>query len=107
MKRQEEARTIAESDGGCVWAKFSDGDWYQFTKEAASKWSAVRAISEQTGIAVCDMAAFGDDRVDMEIAAKTNRIDCCGEQLDSIKYDLYDYSLNVENSLFHRQKRTF
>lgn len=67
----------------------------------------VRAISEQTGIAVCDMAAFGDDRVDMEIAAKTNRIDCCGEQLDSIKYDLYDYSLNVENSLFHRQKRTF
>lgn len=62
MKRQEEARTIAESDGGCVWTKFSDGDWYQFTKEAASKGSAVRAISEQTGI-----AAFGDDRVDMEM----------------------------------------
>ena len=67
MKRQEEARTIAESDGGCVWTKFSDGDWYQFTKEAASKWSAVRATSEQTGIAVRDMAAFGDDRVDMEM----------------------------------------
>ena len=67
LKRPEEAETIAGSVTGCVWTKFSDGDWYQFTKEAASKWNAVRAISQQTGIAVSDMAAFGDDRVDMEM----------------------------------------
>lgn len=67
LKRPEEAETIAGSVTGCVWTKFSDGDWYQFTKEAASKWNAVRAISQQTGIAVSDMAAFGNDRVDMEM----------------------------------------
>lgn len=61
------ARAISESVEGCDCARFSDGNWYKFTKADATKGRAVREISRRLDIALEDMTAFGDDFVDIEM----------------------------------------
>lgn len=59
------ARAVAESVPGCDWARFSDGDWFKFSKDTATKEHAIAAISAATGITPAEMIAFGDDYVDI------------------------------------------
>lgn len=60
-------RTIAESVKGCDCARFSEGNWYKFTKAAATKENAVGIIAEKLNISLENIAAFGDDFVDIEM----------------------------------------
>lgn len=64
---EETARTIAESVKDCDCARFSDGNWYKYTKSDATKANAVREISKSLKIPLEDMIAFGDDFVDIEV----------------------------------------
>lgn len=59
------ARAVAESVPGCDWVRFSDGDWFKFSKDTATKEHAIAAISAATGITPAEMIAFGDDYVDL------------------------------------------
>lgn len=59
------ARKIAASIAGCDWARFSDGDWFKFSKDTATKERAIEAIAAATGISTAQMIAFGDDYVDL------------------------------------------
>lgn len=59
------ARAVAESVPGCDWVRFSDGDWFKFSKDTATKERAIAAISAATGITPAEMIAFGDDYVDL------------------------------------------
>ena len=43
----------------------SDGDWFKFSKDTATKEHAIAAISATTGITPAEMIAFGDDYVDI------------------------------------------
>lgn len=59
------ARAVAASVPGCDWVRFSDGDWFKFSKDTATKERAIAAISAATGITPAEMIAFGDDYVDL------------------------------------------
>ncbi|WP_310602656.1 HAD family hydrolase [Anaerosporobacter sp.] len=54
----------------CV--KFSDGDWYKFSKKTATKENAIVTLCSEINISVNDMIAFGDDYSDIEM------LKCCG-----------------------------
>ena len=60
-------KAIAESVNDCDCARFSDGDWYKYTKSAATKVNAVKITAEKLNISLEDIAAFGDDFVDIEM----------------------------------------
>ena len=44
--------------------RFSDGDWYKFTKSGITKEKAILAVCEACHVAVSETAAFGDDYAD-------------------------------------------
>lgn len=45
--------------------RFSDGDWYKFTKRGITKEKAIVAICEACHVSVSEIIAFGDDYVDI------------------------------------------
>ncbi len=61
------AEKIAESVKDCNYARFSDGEWYKYTKSSATKENALKEISRIFNIPLGNMAAFGDDFVDIEM----------------------------------------
>lgn len=61
------AKQIAACVPECDWARFSDGNWYKFTKTSATKSNAIKAIIASLGIPTENMIAFGDDFVDIDM----------------------------------------
>ena len=61
----ETAQTLSEQLPNCDCIRFSDGNWYKFTKQGATKENAVRKLCELRSISLCDIIAFGDDLVDI------------------------------------------
>lgn len=59
------AEIIARSAQDCEYIKFSDGNWYKFSRRAASKENALSAVSDTTGIPLSDIIYFGDDYSDI------------------------------------------
>lgn len=49
----------------CDCARFSDGEWYKFTKETATKEQAILTFCKASGISAEEITAFGDDYVDI------------------------------------------
>lgn len=49
----------------CDCARFSDGEWYKFTKKTATKEQAILTFCEASGISAEEITAFGDDYVDI------------------------------------------
>ena len=45
--------------------RFSDGDWYKFTKSGVTKEKAILAICKTCNVSQSDIIAFGDDCVDI------------------------------------------
>ncbi|MBD5408629.1 MAG: HAD family hydrolase [Treponema sp.] len=45
--------------------RFSDGDWYKFTKSGITKEKAILAVCEECDIDVSKIVAFGDDYADI------------------------------------------
>lgn len=45
--------------------RFSDGDWYKFTKSGITKEKAILAICKECHVSVTEIIAFGDDYVDI------------------------------------------
>lgn len=50
-------------DYDCI--KFSDGDWYKFTKRGATKENAIKRFCQLHDISLRNVVAFGDDLVDI------------------------------------------
>lgn len=63
MRGQAERLKELLPDCDCV--RFSDGEWYKFTRKTATKEQAIRRLCEASGIAVEEIVAFGDDHVDI------------------------------------------
>ena len=57
-------RTAALVDD-CDWLAFSDCDWFKFSRSANDKGRALAALEQAMGIAPEEIAAFGDDYVDI------------------------------------------
>lgn len=61
------AANVAAQARDCDFARFSDGNWYKFTRKSATKSNAIAVISKTFAIPAAEMAAFGDDYVDIEM----------------------------------------
>lgn len=79
------AEKIAESVPDCDFARFSDGNWYKFSKKQATKAAAVSAVSERLGIPTEQMTAFGDDYVDLEMLRICGCGVAMGNAVDEVK----------------------
>lgn len=66
LASEDMARSIAESFG-CKLQCYRGENWYGFLPKGAGKTAAIRALAEKCGIALHEIAAFGDDRNDMEM----------------------------------------
>lgn len=61
--------SLAQKLSGCFSEldsqRFSDGDWYKFTKSGITKEKAIMAVCEEYHIDVSEIIAFGDDYADI------------------------------------------
>lgn len=67
LNDEKVAKQISESVKDCSCFKFSDGDWFQFSRKSATKENAVTELSKVTGIETQDIIAFGDDYIDIKM----------------------------------------
>lgn len=61
------AEKTASSVNDCSYVKFSESDWYKFSKTSASKGEAVKRMALLTGMSTENIAVFGDDVTDIEM----------------------------------------
>ena len=69
----------------CDCVKFTDGEWYKFTKKTATKEDAIRRLCIGSGISTDDMIAFGDDLVDIGMLKLCGKGIAMGNALDEVK----------------------
>ena len=63
--KPELAKQLAEILSGCDCMKFSDSEWYKFTKKEATKEYAIKVFCEWSGVPLQNVTAFGDDLPDI------------------------------------------
>ena len=81
----EEAALLAEKLPHCDCVKFTDGDWYKFTKKTATKESAIINLCEKCGISEDSIIAFGDDLVDIGMLQLCGMGVAMGNALEEVK----------------------
>lgn len=69
----------------CDCIKFSDCDWYKFTKKEATKENAILALCRNSGISLENIMAFGDDLVDIGMLKLCGTGVAMGNSLDEVK----------------------
>lgn len=79
------AHEIAASVKDCDLARFSDGNWYKFTKTTATKARAIHEITAALGITLADIIAFGDDFVDTQMLEICGTGVAMGNSIDEVK----------------------
>ncbi len=62
---EERAQSLAAALPGCDCIRFTDGEWYKFTKAGVTKESAIGKLCGYTGMDISDITAFGDDLADI------------------------------------------
>lgn len=82
---EESAKRIAASVPDCDYAKFSDVDFYKFTKKGATKGKAAQIAAKALGIMPEEILAFGDDAVDLEMLRLCGCGVAMGNAIDEVK----------------------
>lgn len=82
---ESKAAQLADKLPNCDCVKFSDGDWYKFTKKTATKETAIINLCEKCGISVDSIIAFGDDLVDMGMLKLCGIGVAMGNALEEVK----------------------
>ena len=59
------AKKLEKRLTACDCVKFTDGDWYKFTRKTATKEAAILKLCEVCGMSTDEIIAFGDDLVDI------------------------------------------
>ncbi len=62
---EDTAVKLANKLTNCDCVKFTDGNWYKFTKKTATKEAAIQKLCEVCAISTDEIIAFGDDLVDI------------------------------------------
>ncbi|MBR1597659.1 MAG: Cof-type HAD-IIB family hydrolase [Lachnospiraceae bacterium] len=65
--------------------RFSDGNWYKFTKKDATKENAILKLCEYCGIKADEIMAFGDDYADMGMLSLCGKGVAMGNAIDEVK----------------------
>ncbi len=61
------AKDIASKFPSCNFINFSDENWYRFANVEATKFNAILKISQYLNIKLENIAAFGDDHIDIDM----------------------------------------
>lgn len=69
----------------CDYARFSDGNWYKFSKRNATKERAIEEIIYKLGISEKEIIAFGDDYVDIEMLSISGLGVAMGNAIKEVK----------------------
>lgn len=69
----------------CDCARFSDGEWYKFTKKTATKERAILTFCAVSGISAEEITAFGDDYVDIGMLKLCGLGIAMGNAIDEVK----------------------
>lgn len=69
----------------CDWARFSDGNWYKFSRKDATKEKAIDRITDRLGISADQILAFGDDYVDLGMLAASGTGVAMGNAIPEVK----------------------
>ena len=65
--------------------RFSDGNWYKFTKKDATKENAILKLCEYCGIKADEVMAFGDDYADIGMLSLCGKGVAMGNAIDEVK----------------------
>lgn len=79
------ANKLKEKLGNCDCVKFTDGEWYKFTKKTATKETAIRKLCVGCNISTEDIIAFGDDLVDIGMLQLCGKGIAMGNALEEVK----------------------
>ena len=69
----------------CDCVKFTDGDWYKFTKKTATKEAAILKLCEVCKMSTDEIIAFGDDLVDIGMLTLCGTGVAMGNALPEVK----------------------
>ncbi len=81
----EYVKQLFEKYNDCKIVKFSDSEWYMFTKKSASKENAVLKLNERCGISPSNIIAFGDDFSDIGMLKLCGKGIAMGNSIDEVK----------------------
>lgn len=76
--------------------RFSDGDWYKFTKGGITKEKAISAVCEACHVEVADIVAFGDDYADIGMLKMCGVGVAMGNAIQEVKDIADDITLSNE-----------
>lgn len=76
---------LQERLADCDSVKFSDGDWYKFTKKSVTKESAILHMCAACGIAPEEIISFGDDYADIGMLKLCGRGIAMGNAVEAVK----------------------
>lgn len=65
--------------------RFSDGNWYKFTKKDATKENAILKLCQYCGIKAAEIMAFGDDYADIGMLSLCGKGVAMGNAIDEVK----------------------
>lgn len=85
LKSEVSADLISQSVQNCDYARFSDGNWYKFTKSNATKSEALDTVLDVLGITYSDVVSFGDDYVDIEMLRLCKKGIAVENAIDEVK----------------------
>lgn len=85
LKSEVSADLISKSVRECDYARFSDGNWYKFTKSDATKSKALAAVLDVLNITYDNVVSFGDDYVDIEMLRLCNKGIAVENAIDEVK----------------------
>ena len=81
---EEMARKIA-GHLSCDYARFSDGNWYKFSRKEATKEKAIGQLVHRLRVSLEEIIAFGDDFVDLEMLRICGRGVAMGNAIQEVK----------------------
>ena len=76
--------------------RFSDGDWYKFTKSGITKEKAISAICKACNVSVSEIIAFGDDYADIGMLKLCGIGVAMGNAIQEVKEIADDITLSNE-----------
>ena len=79
------AEEIARLVNDCKQIRFSDGEWYKFSKIQATKEMALSNIIEKFDFSLTDIIAFGDDYSDIGMLKMCGKGIAMGNAIDEVK----------------------
>lgn len=80
-----QAARLRDALPDCDCIRFSDGYWYKFTRKTATKENAIRQLRALCGIDPEEIAAFGDDYVDIGMLELCGTGIAMGNAVDAVK----------------------